>query len=87
MYLHGAPKAFAPKVQTHVASVVWFGPQFDYTLSDLRPYEKDELTHDALFCTLLLAYELDTSTCMQSRKVIEKSHNDAMVSSREKLKP
>ena len=87
MYLHGAPKAFAPKAQTHVASVVWFGPQFDYTLSDLRPYEKDQLTHDALFCTLLLAYELDTSTCMQSRKVIEKSHNDAMLSSEEKLKP
>lgn len=87
MYLHGAPKAFAPAAQTHVASVVWFGPQFDYTLSDLRPYEKDQLTHDALFCTLLLAYELDTSTCMQSRKVIEKSHNDAMLSSQEKLKP
>lgn len=87
LYLHGAPKAFAPKVQTHVASVVWFGQNFDYKLKDIQPYANDELTHDALFCTLLLAYELDTSTCMQSRKVIEKSHHDALVSSRQKLKP
>lgn len=82
MYLHGAPKAFAPKAQTHVASVVWFGSQFDYKLSDLRSYETDELTHDVLFCTLLLAYELDTSACMQSRKAIEKNHNDVITSDR-----
>ncbi|MBU1779696.1 MAG: phosphoethanolamine--lipid A transferase [Gammaproteobacteria bacterium] len=83
LYLHGAPKAFAPKVQTHVASVVWFGQSFDYKLKAILPYANIELTHDALFCTLLLAYELDTATCMQSRKIIEQSHNDAIVSIRE----
>jgi lipid A ethanolaminephosphotransferase len=75
MYLHGAPKSFAPEAQTHVASVVWFGSQFDYSLSDLRPYEKDQLTHDALFCTLLLAYELDSGACMQTRQMIQLHHS------------
>lgn len=83
MYLHGAPKAFAPEAQTHVASVVWFGSNFDYKLADLRPYEKDRLTHDALFCTLLMAYELDTPTCSQSRKTIQAQHNSTIVIGRE----
>ena len=83
MYLHGAPKAFAPEAQTHVASVVWFGSNFDYKLSELRPYETDRLTHDALFCTLLMAYELDTPTCSESRKTIQVQHNSSIVIGRQ----
>lgn len=83
MYLHGAPKAFAPEAQTHVASVVWFGSNFDYKLADLLPYEKDHLTHDALFCTLLMAYELNTHTCSESRKTIQAQHNSSIVIGRQ----
>lgn len=77
MYLHGAPRAFAPKEQTHVASVLWLGPHFDYKLEDVKPYENAPLRHENLFCTLLLAYEMDTSLCPDGRKVMKTSHRNA----------
>jgi lipid A ethanolaminephosphotransferase len=76
MYLHGAPRAFAPKVQTHVASVVWVGSQFDYSLNDLKPYADKAFSHEDLFCTLLLAYEMDADECIKSRQLTAKYHTD-----------
>jgi lipid A ethanolaminephosphotransferase len=77
MYLHGAPRAFAPKVQTHVASVVWMGNQFDYNIKDLKPYAQKALSHEDLFCTLLLGYEMNTADCFKERQIITKHHADA----------
>lgn len=87
MYLHGAPKAFAPKSQTHVASLVWMGAGFDYSLADVKPYENAALSHDALFCSLLLAYELDSSACMQSRNALLSLHSDVRKSARASNSP
>lgn len=63
MYLHGAPRAIAPKAQTEVASVAWFGRGFDYALSDLKPYAGKPLTHADLLCTLFLAFEMSSKEC------------------------
>lgn len=87
VYLHGAPKSFAPEAQTHVASVVWFGSQFDYGLPEVKSFENDYLTHDALFCTLLLAYELDTESCIENRRAILNNHNDSLASKGSPFKP
>lgn len=65
LYLHGAPVAFAPSEQTHVASVLWFGEGFDYALSDLTQYKRTQFSHDQLFCGLLAAYEVSTGMCEQ----------------------
>jgi lipid A ethanolaminephosphotransferase len=77
MYLHGAPRAFAPKVQTHVASVVWFGKEFDYSLKDIKAYENEALSHENLFCSMLLTFEMDTSACSPIQEAMQKGHADS----------
>lgn len=62
-YLHAAPYAIAPKEQTHVPAIVWMGKNFDYQLSQLKPYENYPLSHDDVFCSLLVAFELQSATC------------------------
>ena len=62
-YLHAAPYKIAPKEQTHVPAVVWMGKHFDYKLDQLKPYKDEALSHDDLFCTLLVAFKLDTKMC------------------------
>lgn len=73
LYLHAAPYLIAPKEQTQVPAIVWFGKNFDYNLSDIEFYEKYPLSHDDLFCTLLASYEVDTHMCKNEHKMF--SHN------------
>lgn len=63
MYLHAAPYMIAPKEQTHVPAILWLGNKFDYSISQIKPYQNYPLSHDDLFCTLLTAYELKSETC------------------------
>jgi lipid A ethanolaminephosphotransferase len=63
LYLHAAPYMIAPKEQTHVPAILWLGKQFDYSIKQIRPYQNYPLSHDDVFCTLLTAYELKSSTC------------------------
>lgn len=66
VYLHAAPYAIAPKAQTHVPMVMWFG---DGALSGegidrgcLEGKAKaDELSHDNLFHSVLGLYDVRTS--------------------------
>lgn len=66
VYLHAAPYAIAPKAQTHVPMVMWFG---DGALGgmgvDRGCLEKkaggDELSHDNLFHSVLGLYGVQTS--------------------------
>ena len=62
-YLHAVPYMIAPKVQTHVPAIVWMGKHFDYKLDQLKPYKDYALSHDDVFCTLLVAFRLDTKMC------------------------
>ena len=79
IYLHAAPYLIAPKEQTRVPVIVWFGKNFDYNLSDIEFYEKYPLSHDDLFCTLLASYEVDTYMCKNEHEML--SHNKNLKSS------
>lgn len=63
VYLHAAPYATAPIEQTHVPAVFWAGKHFDYPVSMLKAYEDAPLSHDDVFCSLLIAFEMKTKTC------------------------
>jgi lipid A ethanolaminephosphotransferase len=69
-YLHAAPYMIAPKEQTHVPAIVWMGKNFDYKLDQLTPYKDYPLSHDDLFCTLLVAFKLDSKTCEAKRNIL-----------------
>lgn len=73
VYLHAAPYLIAPKEQTHVPVIAWFGQNFDYQLKDIEFYKKYPLSHDDLFCTLLASYEVDTLMCKNAHEML--SHN------------
>jgi lipid A ethanolaminephosphotransferase len=63
LYLHGAPRSFAPKEQTHVPAVFWAGQYFQYSVKDLKKYENEALSHDDLFCALMFGFEVRTELC------------------------
>jgi|GEM_PF-3850861 len=63
IYLHAAPYMMAPKAQKHVPTIAWTGNNFDYSLNDIKPYKDFALSHDELFCTLLVTYELESKMC------------------------
>jgi lipid A ethanolaminephosphotransferase len=70
LYLHAMPYMVAPKEQTHVPAIVWMGKQFDYKLAQLLPYKDVALSHDDIFCSLLVAYELDASMCSAKKEML-----------------
>ncbi len=69
-YLHAAPYMIAPKEQTHVPAIMWMGKHFDYTKSQLLPYKDYPLSHDDLFCSLLVAFEMDANMCEAKKNVL-----------------
>jgi lipid A ethanolaminephosphotransferase len=69
-YLHAAPYVMAPKEQTHVPAILWLGQHFDYHLSQVTPYKDYPFSHDDLFCTLLVAYELDSKICDAKKNIL-----------------
>ena len=70
VYLHAAPYMIAPKEQTHVPAIVWMGKHFDYKLSQLLPYKDYAFSHDDVFCSLLVAFELDTKMCKAKKDML-----------------
>ena len=81
-YLHAAPYAFAPKEQTHVPAILWLGKHFDYSIDQAKPFKDYPLSHDDVFCSLLVAFELQTKTCetkydmlMQNNDIAGVNHN------------
>lgn len=74
-YLHAAPYMLAPKEQTHVPVILWTGQNFDYDLNDIKPYQNAALTHDDLFCTVMIAYELDSNMCSGKNVMLMKNKN------------
>ena len=74
-YLHAAPYAIAPKEQTHVPAIVWFGKHFDFSVDQAKPFKDYLLSHDDVFCTLLVAFEMKSKTC-ESKQGILMQNND-----------
>ncbi len=62
VYLHGLPKAIAPKAQLHVPAIMWIGHSFDeIDVPALRKKSGAPFTHDNLFHTALGFLEVETS--------------------------
>lgn len=70
VYLHAAPYSIAPKEQTHVPAIMWIGQYFDYKKEQLIPYQDYALSHDDLFCSLLVAFEVETKVCEAKHKML-----------------
>ncbi|MDP3211726.1 phosphoethanolamine transferase [Methylotenera sp.] len=70
IYLHAAPYMIAPKEQTHIPAILWMGKNFDYQIDQLKPYRDYPLSHDDLFCMLLVGFEMDSKTCETRRNVL-----------------
>ena len=75
IYLHGAPYALAPKSQTHVPAIVWFGNNFDFKPEQAKRFENKPLSHDDLFCAMLTAFEMETESCAAWKSVVEQNVN------------
>ncbi len=69
-YLHAAPYMMAPKEQTHVPAILWLGQHFDYTLDQVKPYKDSPVSHDDLFCSILIGYELDAGMCAAKKEML-----------------
>lgn len=70
LYLHAAPYSIAPKEQTHVPAIVWMGKNFDFSVDQAKPYKDYPLSHDDVFCTLLVAFEMQSKTCESKQKIL-----------------
>lgn len=74
-YLHAAPYMLAPKGQKHVPAILWTGSNFDYNIDDIKPFKNQALSHDDLFCSIMIAYELESGMCGGKNKMLTKNKN------------
>jgi len=74
-YLHAAPYMLAPKEQKHVPAILWTGSNFDYNIDDIKPFKNQALSHDDLFCSIMIAYELESGMCGGKNKMLTKNKN------------
>ncbi len=74
-YLHAAPYAIAPKQQTHVPAIVWMGQHFDFSIDQAKPFKDYPLSHDDVFCSLLVAFELDSKTCAAKHQMLMQNND------------
>ncbi|MGJ8619486.1 MAG: phosphoethanolamine transferase [Methylophilaceae bacterium] len=70
IYLHAAPYLVAPEAQTHVPAILWLGQYFDYKREQVIPYQNYPLSHDDLFCSILVAYELGSMSCYDKQEML-----------------
>lgn len=72
VYLHGLPYAVAPKEQTHVPAIMWFGAAFDEVdPAALRRQRDRPLSHDNLFHTLLGFLEIETDAYRADMDILQ----------------
>jgi lipid A ethanolaminephosphotransferase len=71
VYLHGLPYFMAPDAQTNVASVLWFGDNYDeIDVDSIRKKANLEYSHDNLFHTILGLMEVRTSLYRRDMDII-----------------
>lgn len=61
LYLHGAPYVMAPHEQTDVPILLWLGESADIELEEALAAKDKHNTHDAVFHSLLSAFEVETA--------------------------
>lgn len=60
LYLHGSPYFLAPSAQTNVPAIVWTGASSDIDLASALELQHLDNSHDAIFGSLLAAFEIKT---------------------------
>jgi lipid A ethanolaminephosphotransferase len=61
VYLHGLPGFLAPEEQTHVATILWFGDNYDEIDTESVRLKADrEYSHDNIFHTVIGLMEVNT---------------------------
>jgi lipid A ethanolaminephosphotransferase len=71
VYLHGLPYFMAPDSQTHVASIFWFGDNYDeINIDAIRQKADMDFSHDNLFHTVLGLMEVETSVYNRELDII-----------------
>lgn len=73
LYLHGAPYIMAPHEQTEVPIVLWLGESADIELQQALSVKDKSSTHDAVFHSLLAAFEIETSALDRGNTLFEVS--------------
>jgi lipid A ethanolaminephosphotransferase len=72
VYLHGLPKAIAPKAQLHVPAIMWIGHSFDeIDVPALRKKSGAPFTHDNLFHTALGFLEVETAIYRSEMDILD----------------
>lgn len=62
LYLHGMPYMMAPKEQTQVPIMLWLGESADIDLQQALALKDKESSHDAVFNSILEAFEVESET-------------------------
>lgn len=75
MYLHAAPVVIAPKEQTKIPLIVWTGNSSAFPESHLRQHKNLALSHDDVFCSLLVAYDFNSKMCKPYIEAARHLHN------------
>jgi lipid A ethanolaminephosphotransferase len=71
IYLHGLPYFMAPETQTHVASLFWFGENYDeINIDSVRQKANMNFSHDNLFHSVLGLMEVETSVYNREMDII-----------------
>lgn len=71
IYLHGLPYFMAPDNQTHVASVFWFGENYDeIDVESVKQKANLDFSHDNLFHTVLGLMEVETEVYNKDLDII-----------------
>lgn len=87
IYLHAAPDLIAPIQQTHVPAIIWMGKNFYLNRQQLASFKDYPLSHDDLFCTLLITFGLDTKMCEARKSKFIKSIPSSLGSSENRSPP
>ena len=62
IWLHGMPRALAPRAQLHVPALMWFGASHhEVDLAALRRKRNQPYSHDHLFHTVLGFFEIESA--------------------------
>lgn len=74
LFLHGAPRAIAPKQQLAVPMVLWLSPRFEADAgvdpACLREVARKPASHDDLFSTVLGVFDVQTSVYRSQRDLL-----------------
>lgn len=79
LYLHGLPYMIAPKEQTHVPMIMWFGDSFGkgkINFSKIKEDSNKAFSHDNIFHTILGLLDIQTELYNEKMDIIRHKYAD-----------